>query len=246
MVSLGVFLLLLAEIVPPTRYGLLFSAHLSPKRLINIATSLSVPLIGRYLLFTLLLVTLSVALTILVLNVNFRSSTTCRMSRCTRVLFLSILPRLLGLRRLKHSQRRRQSSTTWTTANSSDNSQLNLCESDGSTLKDDRSTLSKRRSKVKFANDSTACAAAATAAAATVGVIDQENCSPNGMAGGLSDLVFARAAAGRNGIDPHIDRRRQEEDRPELRKGQALDKAMLHLGYLTGRLQTMDEHHEVG
>ena len=52
LLSLTVFFLLLAEIIPPT--------------------SLTVPLLGKYLLFTMMLVTLSVVVTIAVLNVNFR------------------------------------------------------------------------------------------------------------------------------------------------------------------------------
>jgi len=52
LLSLTVFFLLLVEIIPPT--------------------SLTVPLLGKYLLFTMMLVTLSVVVTIAVLNVNFR------------------------------------------------------------------------------------------------------------------------------------------------------------------------------
>ena len=52
LVSLTVFFLLLAEIIPPT--------------------SLAVPLLGKYLLFTMILVTLSIIVTVCVLNVHFR------------------------------------------------------------------------------------------------------------------------------------------------------------------------------
>lgn len=52
LLSLTVFFLLLVEIIPPT--------------------SLTVPLLGKYLLFTMVLVTLSVFVTVAVLNVNFR------------------------------------------------------------------------------------------------------------------------------------------------------------------------------
>lgn len=52
LLSLTVFFLLLVEIIPPT--------------------SLTVPLLGKYLLFTMMLVCLSVITTIAVLNVNFR------------------------------------------------------------------------------------------------------------------------------------------------------------------------------
>ena len=52
LLSLTVFFLLLAEIIPPT--------------------SLAVPLLGKYLLFTMILVTLSISITVFVLNVHFR------------------------------------------------------------------------------------------------------------------------------------------------------------------------------
>ncbi|GFN80388.1 acetylcholine receptor subunit alpha-like [Plakobranchus ocellatus] len=79
LLSLTVFFLLLAEIIPPT--------------------SIVVPLIGKYLLFTMILVTLSIIVTVIVLNVHFRSPATHSMSPWVRRVFLSILPRLLLMRR---------------------------------------------------------------------------------------------------------------------------------------------------
>ncbi|XP_064648324.1 acetylcholine receptor subunit alpha-like isoform X2 [Lineus longissimus] len=79
LLSLTVFFLLLAEIIPPT--------------------SLVVPLIGKYLLFTMILVTLSIIVTVIVLNVHFRSPSTHTMSPWVRKVFLNILPRLLIMRR---------------------------------------------------------------------------------------------------------------------------------------------------
>lgn len=79
MLSLGVFFLLLAEIIPPT--------------------SLTVPLLGRYLLFTMVVVTLSVMVTIAVLNVNFRSPSTHRMAPWVRRVFLEFLPPILCMDR---------------------------------------------------------------------------------------------------------------------------------------------------
>ena len=52
LLSLTVFFLLLAEIIPPT--------------------SLAVQLLGKYLLFTMILVTLSICVTVGVLNIHFR------------------------------------------------------------------------------------------------------------------------------------------------------------------------------
>ncbi|KAK3098920.1 hypothetical protein FSP39_024277 [Pinctada imbricata] len=79
LLSLTVFFLLLADIIPPT--------------------SRVVPLIGKYLLFTMILVTLSILVTVIVLNVHFRSPSTHTMSPWVRRVFLNILPRLLLMRR---------------------------------------------------------------------------------------------------------------------------------------------------
>ncbi|XP_037517519.1 acetylcholine receptor subunit alpha-like [Rhipicephalus sanguineus] len=79
LLSLTVFFLLLAEIIPPA--------------------SLVVPLLGKYLLFTMVLVTLSICVTVVVLNVHFRTSSTHRMAPWVKKVFLQILPRLLGIPR---------------------------------------------------------------------------------------------------------------------------------------------------
>nr|CAD7589788.1 unnamed protein product [Timema genevievae] len=81
LLSLTVFFLLLAEIIPPT--------------------SLTVPLLGKYLLFTMVLVTLSVVVTIAVLNVNFRSPVTHRMRPWVHRVFIQILPKILLIERPK-------------------------------------------------------------------------------------------------------------------------------------------------
>ena len=79
LLSLTVFFLLLSEIIPPT--------------------SIVVPLIGKYLLFTMILVTLSIIVTVVVLNVHFRSPATHTMSPWVRKVFLDVLPRLLIMQR---------------------------------------------------------------------------------------------------------------------------------------------------
>lgn len=81
LLSLTVFFLLLAELIPPT--------------------SLVVPLIGKYLLFTMILVTLSIVVTVTVLNIHFRSPLTHKMPPWVRRVFLQVLPRLLWMRRPK-------------------------------------------------------------------------------------------------------------------------------------------------
>ena len=79
LVSLTVFFLLLAEIIPPT--------------------SLAVPLLGKYLLFTMILVTVSIIVTVCVLNVHFRSPATHQMSPWVKKVFTEIMPRVLLMSR---------------------------------------------------------------------------------------------------------------------------------------------------
>ncbi|KAI3413823.1 hypothetical protein GPALN_011304 [Globodera pallida] len=79
LVALTVFFLLLTEIMP--------------------ATSTVLPLIGKYLLFTMCMVTLSVLITVYALNFHFRKPTTHTFSPWIRRLFLRWLPKLLFMRR---------------------------------------------------------------------------------------------------------------------------------------------------
>ncbi|XP_074483509.1 neuronal acetylcholine receptor subunit alpha-2-like isoform X3 [Sebastes fasciatus] len=85
LLSLTVFLLLITEIIP--------------------STSLVIPLIGEYLLFTMIFVTLSIAITVFVLNVHHRSSVTHTMPRWVRRLFLTTVPRWLFMKRPEHGVR---------------------------------------------------------------------------------------------------------------------------------------------
>ncbi|CAG2106811.1 unnamed protein product, partial [Medioppia subpectinata] len=78
MLSLTFFFLVLIEIIP--------------------STSLTMPLLGKYLVFTMVLVTCSVIVTILVLNIHFRSPSTHRMAPWVRRTFIRILPKLLLMR----------------------------------------------------------------------------------------------------------------------------------------------------
>ncbi|XP_008072168.1 acetylcholine receptor subunit epsilon [Carlito syrichta] len=59
-------------------------------------TSLSVPLLGRYLIFVMVVATLIVMNCVIVLNVSLRTPTTHAMSPRLRHVFLELLPRLLG------------------------------------------------------------------------------------------------------------------------------------------------------
>uniref|UniRef100_A0AC34QTD7 Nicotinic acetylcholine receptor alpha subunit n=1 Tax=Panagrolaimus sp. JU765 TaxID=591449 RepID=A0AC34QTD7_9BILA len=79
LVALTLFFLLLMEIIP--------------------ATSITLPLIGKYLLFTMVMVTLSVVITVISLNLHWRTPTTHRMSNLTKKIFLIWLPKILFMRR---------------------------------------------------------------------------------------------------------------------------------------------------
>lgn len=79
LTSLIVFFLLMLEIIP--------------------ASSLAVPLFGKYLLFTLVLVSLSACVSVYVLNIHHRSPSIHVMSPTLRRIFLTELPRLLRLDR---------------------------------------------------------------------------------------------------------------------------------------------------
>ncbi|XP_035507811.1 neuronal acetylcholine receptor subunit beta-4 [Morone saxatilis] len=87
LLALTVFLLLISKIVPPT--------------------SLDVPLIGKYLMFTMVLVTFSIITSVCVLNVHHRSPSTHTMPSWVKLIFLVKLPALLFMRR-PHNNSARQ------------------------------------------------------------------------------------------------------------------------------------------
>ncbi|KAM3876684.1 neuronal acetylcholine receptor subunit beta-4 [Diretmus argenteus] len=87
LLALTVFLLLISKIVPPT--------------------SLDVPLIGKYLMFTMVLVTFSIITSVCVLNVHHRSPSTHTMPSWVKLVFLIKLPALLFMRR-PHNNSARQ------------------------------------------------------------------------------------------------------------------------------------------
>ncbi|XP_014203406.1 acetylcholine receptor subunit beta-like 1 [Copidosoma floridanum] len=86
LLSLVVFLLLVSKILPPT--------------------SLVLPLIAKYLLFTFIMNTVSILVTVIIINWNFRGPRTHRMPQMTRRIFLKILPALLLMRRPKKTRLR--------------------------------------------------------------------------------------------------------------------------------------------
>ncbi|XP_017478036.1 PREDICTED: acetylcholine receptor subunit alpha-like 1 [Rhagoletis zephyria] len=78
LLSLTFFFLVLIEMIP--------------------ATSLVIPLLGKYLIFTMCLVTLSVIVTIIVLNIHFRSPSTHKMAPWVRKFFIHRLPKWLFMK----------------------------------------------------------------------------------------------------------------------------------------------------
>ncbi|XP_014471868.1 PREDICTED: acetylcholine receptor subunit alpha-L1 isoform X2 [Dinoponera quadriceps] len=78
LLSQTMFFLLISEIIP--------------------STSLALPLLGKYLLFTMILVGLSVVITIIILNVHYRKPSTHKMAPWVRTIFIRKLPKLLLMR----------------------------------------------------------------------------------------------------------------------------------------------------
>ncbi|XP_018428187.1 PREDICTED: neuronal acetylcholine receptor subunit alpha-3-like, partial [Nanorana parkeri] len=79
LLSLTVFLLVITEIIP--------------------STSLVIPLIGEYLLFTMIFVTLSIVITVFVLNVHYRTPKTHTMPGWVKKIFLDKLPKVMFMAR---------------------------------------------------------------------------------------------------------------------------------------------------
>lgn len=86
LLSLTVFLLVITEIIP--------------------STSLVIPLVGEYLLFTMIFVTLSIVITVFVLNIHYRTPTTHTMPKWVKTIFLSLLPKVLLMQRPLQQQKK--------------------------------------------------------------------------------------------------------------------------------------------
>ncbi|NXD11656.1 ACHA6 protein, partial [Nothocercus nigrocapillus] len=92
LLSLTVFLLVITETIP--------------------STSLVIPLVGEYLLFTMIFVTLSIVITVFVLNIHYRTPTTHTMPRWVKTIFLSLLPKVLMMQRPLEQQKKHTSRKT--------------------------------------------------------------------------------------------------------------------------------------
>ncbi|XP_039266818.2 acetylcholine receptor subunit alpha-1-B-like [Styela clava] len=75
LLSLVVFLLVIVEAIPSTAKG--------------------VPLLGQYILFTMILVTLSIIITVFVLNVHYRTPSTHTMPDWVKKVFIVLLPKMM-------------------------------------------------------------------------------------------------------------------------------------------------------
>ncbi|NXX00172.1 ACHA6 protein, partial [Larus smithsonianus] len=89
LLSLTVFLLVITETIP--------------------STSLVIPLVGEYLLFTMIFVTLSIVITVFVLNIHYRTPATHTMPKWVKTVFLSLLPKVLLMQRPLELQKKNAS-----------------------------------------------------------------------------------------------------------------------------------------
>ncbi|PAV86546.1 hypothetical protein WR25_24267 isoform B [Diploscapter pachys] len=86
LLSIVVFLLLVSKILPPT--------------------SFTIPLMAKYLLLTFVLNIITILVTIIIVNVFFRSPKTHRMPKWVRSIFIDFMPRMLCLQRPRSAMRR--------------------------------------------------------------------------------------------------------------------------------------------
>ena len=85
LLALVVFLLLVSKILPPT--------------------SMNIPLIAKYLLFTFIMNIITILITVIIINWNFRTPRTHPMSPWVQTIFLKVLPRILWMTRPSYDDR---------------------------------------------------------------------------------------------------------------------------------------------
>ncbi|KAK1165662.1 acetylcholine receptor subunit alpha-like [Acipenser oxyrinchus oxyrinchus] len=88
LLSLTVFLLVIVELIP--------------------STSSAVPLIGKYMLFTMVFVIASIIITVIVINTHHRSPSTHTMPQWVRKVFIDTIPNIMFFSTMKRPSRERQ------------------------------------------------------------------------------------------------------------------------------------------
>ncbi|MBN3300259.1 CHIN protein, partial [Amia calva] len=88
LLSLTVFLLVIVELIP--------------------STSSAVPLIGKYMLFTMVFVITSIIITVIVINIHHRSPSTHTMPQWVRKIFIDTIPNIMFFSTMKRPSRDKQ------------------------------------------------------------------------------------------------------------------------------------------
>ncbi|XP_054827862.1 acetylcholine receptor subunit alpha isoform X2 [Eublepharis macularius] len=94
LLSLTVFLLVIVELIP--------------------STSSAVPLIGKYMLFTMVFVITSIIITVIVINTHHRSPSTHTMPQWVRKIFINTIPNLMFFSTMKRPSRNKQEKSIFT------------------------------------------------------------------------------------------------------------------------------------
>ncbi|XP_070611252.1 acetylcholine receptor subunit alpha-like [Erythrolamprus reginae] len=94
LLSLTVFLLVIVELIP--------------------STSSAVPLIGKYMLFTMVLVISSIIITVIVINTHHRSPSTHTMPQWVRKIFIETIPNVMFFSTMKRPSKNKQENRIFT------------------------------------------------------------------------------------------------------------------------------------
>uniref|UniRef100_A0A8C5SNM5 Cholinergic receptor nicotinic alpha 1 subunit n=1 Tax=Laticauda laticaudata TaxID=8630 RepID=A0A8C5SNM5_LATLA len=94
LLSLTVFLLVIVELIP--------------------STSSSVPLIGKYMLFTMVFVITSIIITVIVINIHHRSPSTHTMPQWVRKIFIETIPNVMFFSTMKRPSKNKQENRIFT------------------------------------------------------------------------------------------------------------------------------------
>ncbi|XP_060136983.1 acetylcholine receptor subunit alpha isoform X2 [Zootoca vivipara] len=94
LLSLTVFLLVIVELIP--------------------STSSAVPLIGKYMLFTMVFVIASIIITVIVINTHHRSPSTHTMPQWVRKIFIETIPNVMFFSTMKRPSRNKQEKRIFT------------------------------------------------------------------------------------------------------------------------------------